>query len=143
MYNAVVVSVFEKLDVGCIECKNLVAIPFRLRRSSFDTIFSELVLQRLPGCSHILALKFEKIKGLSPFIKKFELLHKNYDVAYETDWYINPRYDQLKFGTLHKLADPSIILRSDTKRLKRDVKYYVDLILDGYSEEEAMNMLFN
>ena len=57
-YNVAMVSVFDVLDVGVIECKRIVSIPWILRFKSIDEIARRLFTQQ----QKVLAVKFLKIE---------------------------------------------------------------------------------
>lgn len=144
MYNAALISVFDEMDVGFVECKNLVVIPLSMKNKSEESIFKLLRLQQKGGFKRLLAVKFVKVKNLEfvPLLK-FKILRKPYDIIDESDWYINPVYDTLKLKSINKLADPSILLQNDRRRIKYWLGYYVDLRRKGYSEEEALNTIYS
>lgn len=144
MYNAVIISVFEPLEIGFIECKNLVAIPVVLKCSSKKEIFDKLCIHQGPGFKRLLAVKFVKIR--SNFIvplSEFKILNRKHKAVEESEWYINPLYDVLELKHIHRLADPAIILQGDRSRIKYWLDYYVTLRQRGYSEEEAINTIYS
>lgn len=144
MYNALIVSVFKVMDIGYIECKNLVAIPSILKCHSTDVIFYSLLSQREDGISPLLAAKFVEIRNLKLlFVPRFKILRNKYEIVEESNWYINPTYDRLELKEINKLAEPSILLQSDTQKIKHYLNYYINLRLKGYDEEEALNMIYS
>lgn len=142
MYNAVIISVFEPVEIGFIECKNLVAIPVVLKYSSKEEIFDKLRIQQSSGFKRLLAVKFVKIRSnfIMP-LSEFKILSGNHKVVEESEWYINPLYDVLELKQIHKFADPAIILQGDRDRIRYRLDYYVTLRQRGYSEEEAINTI--
>ena len=139
-YNVAMVSVFDVLDVGVIECKRIVSIPWILRFKSIDEIARRLFTQQ----QKVLAVKFLKIETeVETSFSEFVLLRREIVVDEESSWYINPKYDMLKIGNIHSLAEPSILLRGDLKRAKYRLDYYVDLRSMGYSEEEAISTIYS
>lgn len=144
MYNAALISVFDEMEVGFVECKNLVVIPLSKKNKSEENIFSLLRLQQKDGFKRLLAVKFVNVKNLEFVpLMNFKILRKPYDIIDESDWYINPVYDTLKLKSINKLADPSILLQNDRRRIKYWLRYYVDLRRKGYSEEEALNTIYS
>ena len=143
-YNAVMVSVFDICEIGYIECKNVVVMPWNLRTGSLEDAFSKLLLERQNGLKTILAAKFMIVKGhgICSF-GKFKFIRKNYKIFEETQWYINPVYDLLDMKCIHSMADPSILLQGDLKRVKFRINYYVDLKQQGYSDQEAINLVYS
>lgn len=144
MYNAALISVFDEMEVGFVECKNLVVIPLSKKNKSEENIFSLLRLEQKDGFKRLLAVKFVKVKDLKfvPLLN-FKILRKTYDIIDESDWYINPLYDALNLRNIDKLADPSILLQNDRRRIKYWLRYYVDLRHKGYSEEDAINTIYS
>lgn len=143
-YNAVMVSVFSSCEIGYIECKNVVILPWCMRTKSLEEIFLELLLERQDGLNTILAAKFMVVeeKELCS-LNKFKFLRESYKVYEETNWYINPVYDPLGLKCIHSLADPAILLQGDLKRIKFRIDYYVDLKQRGYSDEDAINLVYS
>lgn len=142
-YNAVMVSVFDTSEMGFIECKKVMAIPTIMRMKSVDEVFSTFLTQQRGSTGSILAIKFMKTKGISTrSFMKFKLIRESYQVIAESQWYINPVYDYLGLVHIHKLAEPAILLQCDMKHAKYRINYYVDLRLKGYSEDEAMSLIY-
>lgn len=144
MYNAALISVFDEMEVGFVECKNLVVIPLSMKNKSEENIFELLRRQQKDGFKRLLAVKFVNAKNLK-FVPlgNFKILDGKYEFTEESDWVINPVYDALKLHKIDKLADPAILLQHDRRRIKFWLGYYVDLRRRGYSEEEAINTIYS
>lgn len=143
MYNAVVMSIFKELDIGCLECKCMVAIPSTKRNKPPSEILSELIQRQSRRKLPLLAARFVNLENLRlPFCLNFKVLKENYIALEETDWYINPAYDLQGMKQINRLAEPSILLQCDPKRANYYIGYYVDLMKRGYSQEEALNTIY-
>lgn len=144
MYNAVIISVFNTFEVGFVECKNLVAIPLTMRGGTTEYVIRQLKNQDRNGFKRLLAVKFVKIKGsfILPF-REFKILRKNYQIIEESDWYLNDIYDTARLGQIDRMADPSIILRGDDDNVKYRLRYYVGLRRSGYTESEALDIIYS
>lgn len=144
MYNAAVISVFDEMDIGLVECKNLVVIPLSMKGKDERDIFKLLQLQQRDGFQRLLAVKFVRVKNMHSIPKKeFEIVKEKHYVLEESDWYINPTYDEFELKQIDKLADPVILLRSDKRRVKYLIGYYVNLRRRGYSEEAALSIIYS
>lgn len=59
-----------------------------------------------------------------------------------SDWFVDELFDKTNIKMLDRRVDPMILLISDNKNLNYNIKYYIDLINKGYTEEEAINLIF-
>lgn len=110
----------------------------------FDAI-KELIQNARDFNAYLVAYKFGKLETKMSVLGKHFKEIKNIEfksMVDTSDWFIDEIFDKTNIKTLDRRVDPIILLISDTKYLDYRIKYYIDLLQRGYTEEEAIKLIF-
>lgn len=93
--------------------------------------------------TYLIAFKYVEVESPNIIKKEGFSIVLNTEFKDLSDWYVEPLFVQSDIQIIDRRVDPAILLRDNGKNLKYRLTYYLDLINQGYTNEQAMDTIFS
>lgn len=141
-YNAIQTSELCIIDGFKFELKRTFFIPKKYRYPDLGKSVEKNIYPKIAeDGTFLIAVRVLNIKEKKAF--KTQKIVQTPEINWSSPWYLEETVDKLKLGTISYRIDPFILILSDTKNLKYRLNYYLSLINEGATPEEALSTIFS